>query len=234
MLRLMVLLVVLVGLAAVIETGRSRDGGPTHARPAEATAPALPPAADGPGGGDRLGDDVARLVARLEQGGGTLTAVTGSALARAEAEAMAALAAEGAPMLAAWIDRSRAAVLATGTEPIPAGIRASLARHYPAEVLKGIRYRVGWSDPGSLPGRLFAAYGQAMTLGEVIVFRTEEIARDPVIWAHEVAHVQQYRRWGIDEFARRYVADHRAVERDAWQETGRWAKRQGDPPTASR
>jgi hypothetical protein len=35
------------------------------------------------------------------------------------------------------------------------------------------------------------------------------------LWAHELAHVQQYRKWGIDGFARRYIQDYLAVEQEA-------------------
>jgi hypothetical protein len=220
MIRLLLLLVVLVGLAAIIETGRSRDAAP----PAGAAAPDRAEATRDPTErSDPLGE-----------AGGGIGGITGAALARAEAEAMAALAREGAPMLAAWIHRTRAAVLAAGTRPIPPDIRASLAKHYPPDLLKPVRYRVGWSDPDTLPGRLFEAYAQAITLDDVIIFRNEAVARDEVIWAHEIAHVDQYRRWGIDEFARRYVADHRAVEREAWQATDAWARRQGDPAPGDR
>lgn len=218
MIRLLFLLIVLVGLAALIETGRSRDTADTGAGADRPAAPAAPSTIE----------NGERRLARLADEGEALAAAAGAVLGRAEADAMAALAREGAPMLAGWIRRSQAAVLAAGAEPIPPEIRASLARYFPAEVLGGVRYRVGWSDPGSLPGRLFEAYGQAVTLGDVIVFRNAAAAADKVIWAHEIAHVEQYRRWGIEEFARRYVADHRAVEREAWAITGAWAKRQGD------
>lgn len=171
-----------------------------------------------------------RLIARLEAGGQALTAAAEAALAQAQAEAMGLLLARGAPYLSEWIESARETALARGTEPIPADIRGQLRKFYPDALLKTVRWRVGLSADGSLPARLFEAYGRALTLGNVIVFRDEATARDPVIWAHEVAHVQQYQRWGMDGFARRYVEDYRAVEREAWNITGDWAKRQGDRP----
>lgn len=170
-----------------------------------------------------------RLIAGLESGGAALAAAADGALARAEAEAMGLLLARGAPFLSEWIGRARADALARGTESVPADIRKQLRKLYPDALLGTVRWRVGLSADGSLPARLFEAYGRALTLDDVIIFRDDATARDPVIWAHEIAHVQQYQRWGVDGFARRYVENFRAVEREAWDVTGDWAKRQGDP-----
>ena len=172
---------------------------------------------------------VERFLVRLEVGGSAVAAVADKAVTRAEEEAMALLLARGAPFLTEWIGRARADALARGTEPIPADIRSQLRKFYPEALLKTVRWRVGLGADGTLPAKLFETYGRALTLGEVIVFRDDATARDAVIWAHEVAHVQQYQRWGIEGFARRYVENYRAVEREAWAVTGDWAARQGDP-----
>jgi hypothetical protein len=71
-----------------------------------------------------------------------------------------------------------------------------------------------------------------VSLGDVIVFRDAALAADPVIWAHELAHVQQYDRWGTLQFAKRYVRDHHAVELEAWEIAARytmWALEEGTP-----
>ena len=55
-----------------------------------------------------------------------------------------------------------------------------------------------------------------MTLNEVVLFKDPQVAVfDTVLWAHEVAHVAQYQRWGVEGFAERYAADREAVEREA-------------------
>jgi hypothetical protein len=52
----------------------------------------------------------------------------------------------------------------------------------------------------------------------VVVFRdAQAAAEDPVLWAHELWHVQQYREWGSDGFARRYTRDFQSVEGPAYE-----------------
>ncbi|MNF05204.1 hypothetical protein D3C80_2048820 [compost metagenome] len=54
---------------------------------------------------------------------------------------------------------------------------------------------------------------EAVTLVDIIVFRSEEAAlNDVALWAHELVHVQQYQQWGVAEFARRYSRDYDTVE----------------------
>ena len=36
------------------------------------------------------------------------------------------------------------------------------------------------------------------------------------LWAHEVKHAEQFRAWGVYEFARAYVQDHTTVEAEAY------------------
>jgi hypothetical protein len=214
--RPIAVLLLILGIAVVIAA----------AQPSNEPSPVQSPTAT-----EADGDAVHRnrLLAGLEAGGSALATAAEAAFAQAQAEAMGLLLAKGAPFISEWIGSAREAALARGTEAIPADIRSQLRKFYPDVLLKTVRWRVGLSADGSLPARLFEAYGRAVTLGNVIVFRDEETARDPVIWAHEVAHVQQYQRWGIDGFAQRYVENYRAVEREAWDLTGDWAKRQGDP-----
>ena len=77
-----------------------------------------------------------------------------------------------------------------------------------------------------IPG-LAMSYGDitAMTLGEVIVFRDETRAReDTKLWAHELTHVMQYERWGIEGFAERYLEDSEAVEQEARDNADRYVR----------
>ena len=88
--------------------------------------------------------------------------------------------------------------------------------------------RIGWSEGQTLYAGIFRIRNtKALTLGDVIVFRDAEVARDPRIWAHELTHAVQYDRWGTSGFAEHYVRDLKAVEDEAWQATGRyedWAR----------
>jgi hypothetical protein len=50
-----------------------------------------------------------------------------------------------------------------------------------------------------------------------VLFRSDADARhDRKLWAHELTYVEQHRRWGVDGFVARHVADSGAVEREAY------------------
>lgn len=119
--------------------------------------------------------------------------------------------------LETWIRTSRATALTQGVAPIPADLKAELKGFFPEARLDKVRFRVGGEQDWSLQGNLLAMPStKAITLDDVIVFRDDKTARDLRIWAHELAHVEQYERWGIDGFARRYLVDFRTIEADAW------------------
>jgi hypothetical protein len=126
------------------------------------------------------------------------------------------------PLLAAWITASRDAAKAHGTESIPASIRAALTGYVPEHILERVRW-VEAGDDLTLPQNAIR-FGDvpAMTLDDVVVFRERGVALDdPKLWAHELKHVMQFQEWGVNGFARRYLADYEAVEHEAaefrWQ-----------------
>jgi hypothetical protein len=139
-----------------------------------------------------------------------------------------------APLLARWIAASREEALAAGTQPVPQTARARLEGFFAADLLDRVRFRIGGGSGPTLQGGLLRWHrNHAITLIDVIVFRDEAIARDPLIWAHELTHVQQYDALGLDAFARRYVRDPRAMEAEAWDQMGyykSWARRHGKLP----
>jgi hypothetical protein len=127
--------------------------------------------------------------------------------------------------LAALIEDARRQAIADGVFPILPGIYRSLLGFFPADLLQKIRFAVGRTDTLDLPSLTFT-YGDAiaMTLGEVIIFRSERDAKaDTKLWAHEMTHVMQYQRWGIEGFADRYVRDSAAVEQEAIDNAKRFA-----------
>jgi hypothetical protein len=129
-----------------------------------------------------------------------------------------------AQLLAQFIAESRQQVLAAGTRPVPQQIVQGLSGYFPPELLRQVRYRSGGSTEMSLPGLAFQ-YGDAaaITMIDVVVFQSEADAQsDLKLWAHELTHVMQYRRWGVDGFAARYVADGNAVEREAYGNADRF------------
>lgn len=141
------------------------------------------------------------------------------------------LAEQGAPVLEAWLAWSRGRVRAAGVQPIPPEIRAKLSGFFADVLLDAASYRVGGVDTFDLAaGAIRFADATAVTLGDVIVFADEASAADPVLWAHELAHVQQVREWGLTGFAEQYLFDWHAVERGAYAVEARyelWAKENG-------
>ena len=113
---------------------------------------------------------------------------------------------------------SRDAAWEAGTQPIPPHIRAALLAWYPADLLDSIEYRSGIAEDSTLQS-LSIRYGEAnaITLIDTIVFADPQAAQtDIALWAHEVKHVEQVRRWGLMGFAQAYVRDHQAVEAEAY------------------
>lgn len=113
---------------------------------------------------------------------------------------------------------SRDAAWEQGTQPIPPHIRQALLDWYPADLLDSIEYRTGIPEDSTLQS-LAMRHGDAtaITLIDTIVFADAWDAENNVsLWAHEVKHVEQFRRWGLLDFARRYVRDHQGVEAEAY------------------
>jgi hypothetical protein len=122
-----------------------------------------------------------------------------------------------AGVLAHLLESARAQAIADGVKPVPSRIYRGLLGYFPPIVLQHVRYATGQTGGLTLPALAFT-YGDAtaMTLGEVVLFRDERAAEtDLKLWAHELTHVMQYQRWGLDGFAAHYVQDTDAVEREA-------------------
>lgn len=135
-----------------------------------------------------------------------------------------------APALAAWIVQSRDAAFARGVEPIPASFAEEFAGYLPEQTLRTVRWRVD-GETGLL-GRVLFQPGsvRAVTLDNVILFANAEEAGNIKLWAHELRHVVQYREWGIDEFARRFVTDSRLIESEAREFRWSWMRATGRIP----
>jgi hypothetical protein len=135
-------------------------------------------------------------------------------------------------VLTRLIEAARQQAIADGVRPLPAAVVRSLLGYFPATLLQKTRFASGNAEPLSLPGLAFS-YGDAIavTLGDVVLFRAERRAQtDLKVWAHELTHVMQYQRWGIDGFAERYARDSAAVEQEAIDNANRfmaWHSRQG-------
>jgi Domain of unknown function (DUF4157) len=144
--------------------------------------------------------------------------------ARAQPVVPPDVAAEAAPLLAALIQAARGRAIAAGVSPMPPAIQRALYGFFPASLLWRVRYTTAGVAPISIPG-LALSYGriEAVTLIDVIMFRDERDARtNAKLWAHELTHVMQFERWGVDGFARRYIEDYAAVEREARDNAARF------------
>jgi len=118
--------------------------------------------------------------------------------------------------LALAIRLGRAEAVRSGVKPVPRELKRAFKKHYPNKVLDGARWTV--ADPDSRLGRVLARWPVqegAVTLGDVVVFKTKRAAKNRQLFAHELVHVDQYRTLGINSFARRYSADPDPIEREA-------------------
>jgi Tfp pilus assembly protein FimT len=118
--------------------------------------------------------------------------------------------------LALAIRLGRAEAVRSGVKPVPRELKRAFKKHYPDKVLDGARWTV--ADPDSRLGRVLARWPVqqgAVTLGDVVVFKTKRAAKNRQLFAHELVHVDQYRKLGINMFARRYAADPDPIEEEA-------------------
>lgn len=136
-----------------------------------------------------------------------------------------------ASALAHLIEVMRERTIAEGVKPMPASVYRGLLGYFPDSLMRNVRYATGQSEGITLPALAFT-YGDAaaMTLGEVIVFKDERLAQhDLKLWAHELTHVMQYQRWGIEGFAGRYVRNSADVEQEAYRNADRFLAWQRQP-----
>lgn len=130
----------------------------------------------------------------------------------------------GAPLLQELIARSRDDALSAGVQPVPPGIRENLAGYVSVELLDRVRFRVGGGGDLTLQVNAMR-YGDAVAiaLDDVIVFRQlDDALYNPSLWVHELAHVDQYQRWGLRDFSIRYLRDHAAIEQEAYDAQARY------------
>ena len=107
-------------------------------------------------------------------------------------------------------------------KPIPQPIRGYLACHFSHQTLDRARYVVN-DDPTTVNGTInwiqmvagdSTVDNHAVVSGNIIVFARTPKTDDKnfKFWAHEVAHTEQYERWGIAGFSKQYMFDHGKVE----------------------
>ena len=102
-----------------------------------------------------------------------------------------------------------------GTQSIPNEIYDRFRPFFGQDLLNDIEYRIGQDDELSIQTILFPLGASAITLDHVIVFRSHEYADNLWMWAHELEHVRQVRRYGLDGFCEVYVQDFLSLEEEA-------------------
>jgi len=90
--------------------------------------------------------------------------------------------------------------------PVPADVATPLAAFFPPGLFPGVCAAVV-GNGSTLDAWAIRDFGMAaITLEDVIVFRSSEDAHDAVLWSHELTHVLQYRRLGVEGFAALYAS----------------------------
>lgn len=129
---------------------------------------------------------------------------------------------QSAPAFAAVIRFSRDEARNAGARRAPASVRRALEPYFSRATLEQVRWNLPGrrAELGSLVAGWYFNEG-AVTLDDVIVFSDNRLAQDVWFWAHEMVHVEQYRRLGVDGFARAYMKDWRVLEREATAKANR-------------
>jgi hypothetical protein len=113
-----------------------------------------------------------------------------------------------------------------GARPIPPAIFQQLQGFFDPAFLVGVRYNTFDSASINLQTAVMLLNNDvaAITLNSVIVFRSDADAQNPVLWAHELTHVIQYRTMGIDTFANVYTTNAWILENQAIDNQNRFAQ----------
>ena len=125
------------------------------------------------------------------------------------------------PPLAFAIRQAEANALRSA-KPMPYNIRQQLAPFFPPVILDGALWTTSAESGVNVASQLEQANGNigAITANSIIIFRGPSEAQNPVIWAHELVHITQYRNMGIEGFAAMYAGwGAQRIEGDAyaWQ-----------------
>jgi hypothetical protein len=115
--------------------------------------------------------------------------------------------------------RQAHAEAAPAARPMPPQLRQMLAPYFPADVLATVRFTTNARSGAGLQTLLMQrnAHVAAVTVDDIIVFRSDEDAANPCLWAHELVHVQQYGAMGVERFAFLYAIRFNDIESPAYE-----------------
>lgn len=117
----------------------------------------------------------------------------------------------------AAIHESKKSARSTTLKPIPPFIREKLTGYFTPELLDRVRYTTRWSDWASIQKYALEFNGMAaIVFDDIVVFKEENDALNNLrLWAHELEHVKQYQKLGIDGFAQMYMYKQSTIESNA-------------------
>lgn len=136
---------------------------------------------------------------------------------RMDCERLKAMQIAAAEPYEAAIHQSKSAAYGTGAKTIPASIRQQLRSVFHPELLDRVRWTSSWGNWTTIQTFAFEWNNMAaIVFDDIVVFKNEEDAQNNVgLWAHELEHVKQYRRYGIDGFAQMYIHKETSIESSA-------------------
>jgi hypothetical protein len=111
------------------------------------------------------------------------------------------------------------------SHPLPQRIKTALQPFFDDSVIQEARYAVGDAhlDVAGVTiecQEIFTEKRYAVTAGNVMIFNydpTETNDLTDIDWiAHELYHTSQYKTWGFESFAKRYLENNQAVEGEAY------------------
>jgi hypothetical protein len=116
-------------------------------------------------------------------------------------------------------DRAR-----SGSRPLPHWVRSVLAPFFSADILANAQYSYDWGAAQNFTVQqptLASGNYNAISLIDTIVFRGQTLQsrngdfdleqpgwQSIYLWAHEITHLEQYKRLGVEEFARWMIRDY--------------------------
>ncbi|ASJ73876.1 hypothetical protein IMCC3135_18985 [Granulosicoccus antarcticus IMCC3135] len=114
----------------------------------------------------------------------------------------------------AAIHESRKQMSNRNLDVIPTAVRAELQAYFSSDILDEVRYTSDYSNVLSISQYALDWAGMdAIVFGHIVVFRELSNALNNMgLWAHELEHVKQYKRLGIDGFSQYYTHASSRIE----------------------
>ena len=90
--------------------------------------------------------------------------------------------------------------------PMPQEVTSTLSAFFPPSLFASVCWTVVGNGSTLDSFAIHDGGMAAITLEDVVVFRSSQDGYDSVLWSHELTHVLQYRRLGVEAFAAIYAS----------------------------